>query len=91
MSHKKPNNRVSWVYNGEEGWYVGPRKEHYRCVKFYFIASRATQKIDTVTFFQKDNSMPQAKLYDFLRQEASDIPTILTDPPSTTAFKNLSW
>ena len=31
--------------------------------------------------------MLEVKLDDFLRQTASDIITILTDPPSTTALK----
>ena len=29
--HKKPSNLLSWGYHGVEGWYVGPKMDHYRC------------------------------------------------------------
>ena len=87
ISHAKPDKRASWDFNGEEGWYTGPSLNHYRCIKGYFPKTKAARDTDTVTFFPTVIPMPQVGLEDFLRQAASDIITILTDPPSTTTLK----
>ena len=42
VSHAKPDNSTSWDFNGEEGWYVGPSLNHYRCIKGYFPKSKTT-------------------------------------------------
>ena len=45
--HAKPSNRASWAFHGQEGWYIGPSMEHYRCLKIYnpirFLKSIQTQ------------------------------------------------
>ena len=33
VAHLKPEQRKSWDPHGNNGWYVGPSLEHYRCVK----------------------------------------------------------
>ena len=57
---------------------------HCRCVKCYFPRTRSVRDCDTVAFFPTTVPFPEIKLDDFLRQAASDIITILTQPPSTT-------
>ena len=76
--------RRTWDFSGEVGWYVGPALTHYRCVTIYFPRSRATRICDTVTFLPHDVPFPEVSLKDYLKQAASDIITILTQPPSTT-------
>ena len=66
------------------GWYVGPAMDHYRCVTVYFPKTRAPRVCDTVTFLPHVIPFPEVKLTDFLRQAASDIIDVLTNPPSTT-------
>lgn len=44
----KPSVRKSWELNGEEGWYIGPATEHYRCVQVYFPRTRATRPVNKV-------------------------------------------
>ena len=56
--------------------------QHYRCVKCYFPRSRAVRDCDTVTFFPKVVPFPEVSLTDFLKQSATDIITILTQPPA---------
>ena len=36
--HANPDKRASWVFHGEDGWYVGPAPQHYRCFKYYMPA-----------------------------------------------------
>ena len=49
--HLKPDQRASWSYHGEEGWYVGPSMEHYRCVKCYIPSTARERDVDTLQFF----------------------------------------
>ena len=74
----------SWDLHGETGWYVGPALQHYRCVTCYFPKSRSTRICETVTFLPTKIAFPETKLVDFLKQAATDIVTILTQPPSPT-------
>ena len=80
--HKKSDQRRTWELNGELGWYIGPSMHHYRCVKCYFPRSKAVRDCDTVTFFPKVVPFPEVSLTDFLKQSATDIITILTQPPA---------
>ena len=84
VSHSKPEIRGSWAPNGEDAWYIGPSMEHYRCVNCYFPNTKATRNVDTVTFSPTTVPFPKVNLEDFLRQAASDIVSLLQNPPSTT-------
>ena len=86
LAHKKPDDRESWAFNGEEGWSIGPAMEHYRCIKCYFPITKSEQNVDTVTFFPKSIPFPQISAEDYLKQAATDIINILSLPPSTTTF-----
>ena len=86
VAHNKPSNRSSWALNGE-GWTIGPSMEHYRCIKCFFLKTRSERNVDTVTFFPKQISFPKIDLDAFLRQAATDIIAILSDPPSTTTLQ----
>ena len=35
VQHAKPDNRKSWAFHGDQGWYVGPAPDHYRCIRTY--------------------------------------------------------
>ena len=74
----------SWAPNREEAWYIGPSMEHYRCVNCYFPNTKTTRDVDTVTFFPTTVPFPKVNLEAFLRQAASDIVSLLQNPPSTT-------
>lgn len=59
LVHLKPDQRTSWSYHGEEGWYVGPLLEHYCCVKCYMPATARVGDVDTLQFFQQKYPSPQ--------------------------------
>ena len=84
VAHIKPNNRGTCKLNGEVGWYVGPSIQHYYCVKYYFLRTKTVRDCDAVTFSPTSVLFPQIKLKDFLKQAATDIIIILTQPPSAT-------
>ena len=84
VAHNKADKRKSWDFQGEQGWYIGPALQHYRCVSAYFPRTRATRVCDTVDFFPTSIPIPAVTTTDFLRQAAEDIISILTKPPSST-------
>ena len=81
--HSKPEERGSWAPNGEEGWSIGPSFHHYRCIKCYFPKTRSERDCDTITFIPHVIPFPKITTSDFLRQAATDIISILTNPPSS--------
>ena len=83
IAHLKPEQRASWELQGENGYYIGPSLEHYRCIKCYFPKHRSERVCDTVEFIPHIIPVPETKLEDFLRQAAGDIVNILKHPPST--------
>ena len=63
---------------------MGPALNHYRCVTCYFPCTRTTRVCKTVTFIPHEIPIPQVTLTDHLKQAATDIVTLLTNPPSST-------
>jgi hypothetical protein len=35
IAHETPGRRRTWAPHGQDGWYIGPALEHYRCYTFY--------------------------------------------------------
>ena len=84
VAHSKPTQRESWEFNSKEGWSIGRSAEHYRCIKCYIPETRRERDLDTVTFFPKEITFPEINITDYLQQAATDIISILTNPPNTT-------
>jgi hypothetical protein len=84
--HLKPDQRASWAYHTEEGWYIGPSMEHYHCVKCYIPTTSRERNVDTLQFFPKKIPFPRISTEDYLKQAASDIVAILKNPPSSIPY-----
>jgi len=82
LIHLKADVRASWQNHGEDGWYIGPSMEHYRCVKCYVPTTGRERDADTISFFPKKVKFPKTTTEDYLRQAASDIVFILQNKPS---------
>jgi hypothetical protein len=89
LVHLKPDQRPSWAYPGEEGWYVGPLMYHYRCVQCFMPTTSKVRDVDTVEFFPETIPFPSISTEDYLKQAAGDILTILRNPPA--ALPSLSY
>ena len=59
---------------------------HYRCVQCYFSRTREVHDCGTVEFFPHSIPFPKVKLKDHLKQAATGIVTLLTQPPSSTVL-----
>ena len=49
LIHAKPNKRDSRSFHGEDGWYIGPAMDHYRCITCYIPSTFKTKFTDTAT------------------------------------------
>jgi hypothetical protein len=51
ISHETPSRRRTWAPHGQDGWYIGPALEHYRCYTVYITKTRTNRIVETVEFF----------------------------------------
>jgi hypothetical protein len=58
IAHERPNRRRTWAPHGQDGWYIGPTLEHYRCYIVYITKTRSERVVETVDFFQTEVEMP---------------------------------
>jgi hypothetical protein len=41
IARETPNRRITWAPHGQDGWYIGPALEHYRCYTMYITKTRS--------------------------------------------------
>jgi hypothetical protein len=51
IAHETPGRRRTWAPHGQDGWYIGPSLEHYRCYTVYITKTRSNIIVETVNFF----------------------------------------
>ncbi len=76
--HLKTNQRESWGFHGEDGFYVGPALEHYRCVQCFLSKTKRLRISDTVQFFPHSTPFPQLTLTDRLTTALDEIVSTLS-------------
>jgi hypothetical protein len=58
IDHETPGRRRTWAPHGQDGWYIGPALEHYRCYTVYITKTRSTRVVETVEFFPNTFKLP---------------------------------
>jgi hypothetical protein len=48
ITHETPNHRRTWAPHGQDGWYIDPTLEHYRCYTVYITKTRSERVVETV-------------------------------------------
>jgi hypothetical protein len=49
IAHESSNSRRIWAPHGQDGWYIGPALEHYRCYRVYINKTRS-ERVAEVPF-----------------------------------------
>ena len=80
----KPKVRGTYAYHAEEGWYIGPSLEHYRCMKCFIPKTSRERDGDTVQFPPHKIAIPSFTTEALLRQSAVDMVSLLSTKPSIT-------
>ena len=87
--HNRLNDRASWDPHVEDGWYIGPSIEPYRCHKSYTPKTRAERIPDTVEISSKTFHMPQMSSMDSNYHAAQDLIYALQNPSPTIPLVKL--
>jgi hypothetical protein len=63
IAHETPSRRRTWAPHGQDGWYIGPALEHYRCYTVCINKTRGECVVETVDFSQNISNyhFPQHK------------------------------
>jgi hypothetical protein len=88
ISHETPSTRQTWAPHGQDGWYIGPALEHYRCYTVYITKTRGDRIEETVDFFPEKFTLPFPSAQDLAIQAAADLTHALLHPqPAGPFFK----
>jgi hypothetical protein len=84
-----PDDRASWAPHGEEGFYIGPAMQHYRCYWVFIVKHSTTRISDTLSWHPQNYIMPGASPIEILTAAIADltkaIDTVATTPAIVSA------
>jgi hypothetical protein len=86
IAHENPNRRRTWAPHGQDGWYLGPALEHYRCYTVYITKTRGDSIVETVDFFPEKFTLPFPSPQDLATQAAADLTRYLLHPQHAGPF-----
>jgi hypothetical protein len=81
IAHETPGRRRTWAPHGQDGWYIGPALEHYRCYTVYITKTRSNRIVETVDFFPQQFILSFPSSDDLATQAAADLTHALLHPP----------
>ena len=88
--HVKPDQRGSWSAHSENGFYIGPALDSYRCYRTYITRTRSERTSDTVVWYPEEIPMPGASSADIIAASLQDIAAALNNPAPKSPLYPLS-
>ena len=73
LVHVKPENRSTWAPHADEGWYIGPASEHYRCYRVYMTETNAERITDTISWYPTTTTLPTASSLEIIAASLQDV------------------
>jgi hypothetical protein len=86
IAHETPNRRSTCVPHGQDGWYIGPAIEHYRCYTVYITKTWGNRIVETVDFFLEKITLPFPTPHDLATMAAADLTSALLQPQPAGPF-----
>jgi hypothetical protein len=87
IAHETPNRRrTCWEPHGQDGWYIGPALEHYRCYTVYITKTRGERVVETVAFFPDNFKLPFPSAQDLATKAAAELTHALLHPQPAGPF-----
>jgi hypothetical protein len=81
IAHETPSRRCTWAPHGQDGWYIGPALEHYRCYRVYINKTRSERVVEMMDFFSTEAHLPFQSTRDLATEAAKQLTR--TDQPTT--------
>jgi hypothetical protein len=86
IAHETPGKRKTWAPHGQDGWYIGPALERYRCYTVYITKTRSNRIVETVEFFPHKFELPFPSSSELATQAAADLTHALLNPQPAGPF-----
>jgi hypothetical protein len=86
IAHETPNRRRTWAPHGQNGWYIGPVLEHYRCYTVYITKTRGERVVETVDFPPETFKLPFPSAQDLATKAATELTHALLHPQPAGPF-----
>jgi hypothetical protein len=86
IAHETPNRRRIWAPHVQDGWYIGPALEHYRCYTVYITKSRVERVVETVNFFWENFKLLFPSAQDLATKAAAELTHALLLPQPAGPF-----
>ena len=87
--HAKPELRKSWDYRGQDGYFVGPALNHYRCYTVLKKDSQAVIISDTVRFRHHTLTIPDLSAEDKIIHALQTLTHSMTGAPTASTDDQL--
>jgi hypothetical protein len=87
IAHETPHMRRAWAPHGEDGWYIGPALEHYRCYTVYITKTRGERVVETVESPPPEKfKLPFPSAPDLATKAAAELTHALLQPQPAGPF-----
>jgi hypothetical protein len=86
IAHETPHRRRTWAPHGQDGWYIGPALEHYRCYTVYITKTRGERVVETVELFPENFKLPFPSTQDLATKAATELTHSLVHPQPAGPF-----
>jgi hypothetical protein len=86
IAHETPSRRRTWAPHGQDGWYIGPALEYYRCYTVYINKTRGERVVETVDFFPENFKLPFPSTQDLDTKAATELTHALLHPKPADPF-----
>jgi hypothetical protein len=90
IAHETPVRRRTWAPHGQDGWYIGPALENYRCYTVYITKNRSSRVVETVDFFPHRFKLPLHSFSELTTQAAVYLTHVLLNPQPAGPFCQVS-
>ena len=77
MLRLKPDQRKSWSFHAEDGFYIGPAFEHYQCIRVFIPRTYRERITDTATLVPHKIVIPQTGIDDHIKQTTEQLVQLL--------------
>jgi hypothetical protein len=85
-AHETPIRRRTWAPHGQDGWYIGPALEHYRCYIVYINKTRGERVVETAEFFPEIFKLPFPSTQELATKAATKLTHALLHPQLAGPF-----
>jgi hypothetical protein len=86
IAHETPSRRRTWAPHGQDGWYIGPALEHYRCYMVYINKTRGERVAETIDLFPENFKLQFPSTQELATKAATELTHALLHPQPAGTF-----